>query len=192
MNNFIREYKTPIKLCDDILKYFKKNKKLHVPGKIFNSEIGHGEVNYKAKVSTDIAVSVKSNVKIFNDYNSFLIKCIHKYIEEFSEMSDLDFFGLTEGYNVQYYKKNEGFKLWHSERGFSTSTRMLVFMTYLNDVPDGGTQFKNYNLTVKAKKGKTVLWPSDFTHTHKSEISKKYSKYIVTGWINFIENQSLL
>ena len=58
-------------------------------------------------------------------------------------------------------------------------------MTYLNDVPDGGTQFKNYNLTVKAKKGKTVLWPSDFTHTHKSEISKKYSKYIVTGWMHF-------
>jgi prolyl 4-hydroxylase len=188
MNNFIREYKIPLKICDDIIKYFKKNKKLHVPGKIFNSEIGYGEVNYRAKVSTDMGVKVKSGIKIFDKYNSFLIKCIHKYVEEFPEMHDLDSFGLTEGYNVQYYKKNEGFKLWHSERGSSTSKRMLVFMTYLNDVPDGGTHFKNYDLTVKAKKGSTVIWPSDFTHTHKSQISKKYSKYIVTGWINFIEN----
>ena len=134
MNNFIREYKIPLKICDDIIKYFKKNKKLHVPGKIFNSEIGYGEVNYRAKVSTDMGVKVKSGIKIFDKYNSFLIKCIHKYVEEFPEMHDLDSFGLTEGYNVQYYKKNEGFKLWHSERGSSTSRRMLVFMTYLNVV----------------------------------------------------------
>jgi len=186
MDSFIREFKTPIDLCDDIIKYFKKNKKLHVPGKIFNSDIGYSEVNCKAKVSTDMGVTVKSGIKIFDNYNSFLIKCVHKYVKEFSEMDNLDSFGLTEGYNVQYYKKNEGFKLWHSERGSSTSKRMLVFMTYLNDVPDGGTQFKYYNLTVKAKKGKTLLWPSDFTHTHRSQISKKHSKYIVTGWISFI------
>lgn len=71
MNNFIREYKIPLKICDDIIKYFKKNKKLHVPGKIFNSEIGYGEVNYRAKVSTDMGVKVKSGIKIFDKYNSF-------------------------------------------------------------------------------------------------------------------------
>ena len=186
MDNFIREYKIPTKLCDDIIKYFKKNKKLHVPGRIFSTEAGQHEVNLDAKVSTDLGILVKSNIKIFDKYNKLLIKCIHEYIKDYPDLHEVDCFGLTEGYNIQYYRKNEGFKLWHSERGAAKSKRMLVFMTYLNDVPDGGTQFKYYDLTIKAEKGKTLLWPSDFTHTHRSQISKKHSKYIVTGWINFI------
>ena len=55
-------------------------------------------------------------------------------------------------------------------------------MTFLNDVPNGGTMFKYQNITVPAKKGLTLIWPTDFTHTHKGEISKTHEKYIVTGW----------
>ena len=36
-------------------------------------------------------------------------------------------------------------------------------MTYLNDVPDGGTHFKYQELTAPAKKGLTLIWPTDFT-----------------------------
>jgi len=63
--------------------------------------------------------------------------------------------------------------------------RILVFMTYLNDVPDGGTLFKYQKIKIPAKKGLTIIWPSDWTHTHKGEISKKHNKYIVTGWYTF-------
>ena len=63
---------------------------------------------------------------------------------------------------------------------------MLVFMTYLNDVEDGGTFFKYQNIKTKAKKGTTLIWPTDFTHTHKGEISTKSHKYILTGWLGFI------
>ena len=47
-------------------------------------------------------------------------------------------------------------------------TGNLVFMTYLNTVTDlGGTAFKYQNLEVQAEKGLTLIWPSDWTHTHK-------------------------
>ena len=59
-------------------------------------------------------------------------------------------------------------------------------MTYLNNVEDGGTIFKYQNIKTKAKKGLTLIWPSDFTHTHKGEISNKKHKYILTGWLGFI------
>jgi len=186
MDSFIREFKTPINLCDDIIKYFKDNKKRHVPGRVLDGNKNDSEIDKRAKVSTDMFIPLISNEKIFKKYNKFLIKCVEKYIRYYPDINFLDKFGLIEGYNIQYYKKNEGFKLWHSERGSQTSKRMLVFMTYLNDVPDGGTLFKYQKITTKAKKGVTLLWPSDFTHTHKSQISKKYSKYIVTGWLNFI------
>ena len=58
-------------------------------------------------------------------------------------------------------------------------------MTYLNTVPDAGTQFKYQQLTTPAEKGLTLIWPPDFSHTHKGQISKKEEKFIITGWLGF-------
>ena len=76
----------------------------------------------------------------------------------------------------------------HFERGgYATTTRMLVWMTYLNDVSDGGgTHFVYQKHTFEAKKGRTLIWPSDFTHTHAGVVSPTQHKYIITGWMNFV------
>ena len=59
-------------------------------------------------------------------------------------------------------------------------------MTYLNTVEDGGgTHFRFQNLTQQAKKGLTLLWPTDFTHIHNGIVSPTEHKYIATGWFNF-------
>ena len=56
-------------------------------------------------------------------------------------------------------------------------------MTYLNDVSDGGeTEFFHQKLKVKPVKGKTVLWPTDFTHLHRGNPPYE-AKYIATGWL---------
>ena len=93
--------------------------------------------------------------------------------------------GLTEPLQIQRYEPNAGFHAWHWERFGSTMNRELVFMTYLNDVPDGGTHFYHQKKLVKAEKGKTLIWPASFTHIHRGQISKKHVKYIITGWINW-------
>jgi hypothetical protein len=60
-------------------------------------------------------------------------------------------------------------------------------MTYLNDVNDDGeTEFYYQNLKIKPQKGKTVIWPADWTHTHRGITSPTQEKYIITGWFNFI------
>ena len=59
-------------------------------------------------------------------------------------------------------------------------------MTYLNSC-DGGTDFKNQGITIPATKGLTLIWPSEWTHTHKGIISNTSEKYIVTGWFGFKE-----
>ena len=58
-------------------------------------------------------------------------------------------------------------------------------MTYLNDIENGGTHFKYQNLTSPAKKGLTLIWPPDWTHTHKGQIVDK-EKFIATGWYRLI------
>ena len=51
---------------------------------------------------------------------------------------------------------------------------------------DGGTEFFHQNLSTPAKRGLTLIWPAYWTHTHRGIVSRLKEKYIVTGWINFI------
>ena len=61
-------------------------------------------------------------------------------------------------------------------------------MSYLNDVDDRGTtDFDYYGLKIKPEKGKTLIWPAEWTHAHTGSILKSGSKYIITGWFNFAE-----
>jgi hypothetical protein len=38
-----------------------------------------------------------------------------------------------------------------------------------------------------AKKGLTMIWPTDWTHIHRGIVSETKEKMIVTGWYNFDE-----
>tara|TARA_R100000365_G_C2701150_1_gene39616 strand:- start:24 stop:203 length:180 start_codon:yes stop_codon:yes gene_type:complete len=58
-------------------------------------------------------------------------------------------------------------------------------MTYLNNVPAGGTHFKYQDVTTPAERGLTLMWPPDFTHTHKGQINSTREKYIITGWLGY-------
>ena len=68
--------------------------------------------------------------------------------------------------------------------------RLLVWMTYLNDVTDGGeTEFPYYGLKIKPEKGKTLIWPAEWTHAHRGCPVGSEAKYIVTGWMHFPGDQ---
>jgi prolyl 4-hydroxylase len=122
------------------------------------------------------------------EYYAELKRCQDQYLEQHPILSKVGFFRITEPPSIQHYRPGGGFKLEHFERtGFATTTRMLVWMTFLNDVIDGGgTRFVYQTHTFDAKKGRTLIWPSDFTHTHVGVVSETQHKYIITGWMNFI------
>ena len=79
------------------------------------------------------------------------------------------------------------FKFYHFEKtGGKSVKRHLVFQTYLNTVEDAGeTEFFYQQYRCKAAKGKTVIWPVVWTHTHRGIVSPTEDKYIVTGWYSF-------
>jgi hypothetical protein len=177
-------------VCDQIIDMFKKTPDAlkHI-GAYGSYNTVEKIIDKNIKDSTDLKIDSNNLNYPINAYRENLQKCLDKYEEKFPEVKhQLQAFNVEEtGYVIQFYKKNGGFKIWHSERsGIETSKRVLVFMTYLNNVSDGGTYFKYQNLKIPAKKGLTLIWPSDWTHTHKGQISKKYEKYIATGWYSFI------
>ena len=40
-------------------------------------------------------------------------------------------------------------------------------------------------IKVKPEKGKTLIWPAEWTHAHTGSILKSGKKYIITGWMHF-------
>ena len=76
--------------------------------------------------------------------------------------------------NMQKYLAGSGgYPYWHSEvypqlPDNDALHRILLFMYYLNDVPEGGeTEFYYQNKKISPKKGTMVIAPAYFTHTHR-------------------------
>tara|TARA_Y100000356_G_C11138844_1_gene224201 strand:- start:50 stop:634 length:585 start_codon:yes stop_codon:yes gene_type:complete len=171
-----------VSLCDALIDYHNNNLEYKSSG-----EVGKG-VDKKVKASTDVFVHGGNKNPMIHMYMQEVMDIVTKYVEKYNlkNMFDLAF---KENWNIQHYKPNEGFFGWHCERTFYAShQRALVFMTYLNDVTDGGeTEFYWQKVKTKPIKGKTVIWPTDFTHLHRGIPSPTQHKYIATGWMNHFD-----
>ena len=184
MTDFIETYYVSEELADKINKVYDDNKDKYV----VEGKVGVGIVNKEIKDSKDLPVSPHCYDEPFDEYRKKLQEFLELYIEKYTRINKLAKFNIKQTYNIQRYDVGGGFKDWHCERNgtFDSSVkRCLVFMTYLNDVEDGGTEFLYYNKTIKAEKGKTIIWPSDWTHTHRGQISNTKEKTIVTGWYSY-------
>ena len=143
------------------------------------------------KKTTDLSIIpndlMKPEYKIIKDYINKLYECHMDYIEMWpflkANMQELD----LGAFLIQKYNPGDHFQRIHSERTtISNSHRVLAWMTYLNNVDDGGnTFFENYDLKIKPEQGKTLIWPAEWTHAHSGEILESGVKYIITGWMNF-------
>jgi hypothetical protein len=183
--SFIGGFYIPEKICDDLIGFFKDNYIDATPGVILKD--GEEQVNDTMKESMDLPVSPYDENNANIEFISALQSALNEYQKKYKMLTQLGKYTLTSNWNIQHYKAGGGYKFWHCERA-SNNTRLLVWMTYLNDVPDGGTEFLYQKITSPAKKGLTMFWPTDWTHTHKGQISKDHEKYIATGWLDFVDD----
>jgi len=175
-------------VCEELIDYFNYNKKYAERG-----SLGSG-VDENIKKSLDLNISEGNFDNIIKVYRILLQSILQKYVEKYPNVSDAARFNIMTGYNLQYYEPNQGFKGWHFENtgDMDSFHRHLVFMTYLNDVENGGTEFQEYpNIQNNAEQGLTLIWPAGWTHTHRGIISDKSEKYILTGWYSFEEPYKL-
>lgn len=170
-------------ICDDLVAFFNQTPRKQ-PG-LMTGDQGKGNMDPAAKDSIDANLPPG---ELATRYIKKLNEAAQAYTGEYEYSSKLVPWGVIEPMAIQYYKPGGGFKIWHFERNNSdeiVARRHLAFMTYLNTVVEGGgTSFYYQNLTIKAEKGLTLIWPSEWTHTHKGEVSRTEEKYIITGWLS--------
>ena len=186
LNTFMGAWYIPQNLCDSLINYFEYNKDYTKKGACGGKTDAIINKNYKD--SLDLSIGKDNNDNIIGAYRKELQKVLDKYLDKFPASNQVAPFSILENYNMQKYSIGGGFKEWHTENNGEKSTinRHLVFMTYLNDVEDGGTEFKHQDIITPAEKGLTLIWPSWWTHVHRGQVSNKKEKYIVTGWYGFI------
>ena len=166
-------------LCDDLIKY-------HTDNVLYKAD---GRLGYDGKITLDHSLKESVDVTFHNDTNHKTIRkffnILTEYASDYSNKYGVNNEVKTEYQNlISKFPPLGGFKMTHYERGsVHSSKRQLVYMLYLNDVTDGGgTEFTHQKMLIKAEKGKLVIWPADFTHTHRGVVSPTETKYITTGW----------
>ena len=176
-------------ICDDLVACFETSPSEQTRGMVSMKGGSSAVVNTDVKDSIEMNFAPNDKRPAWRRYVSALQGVMGAYMEEYPMAGAYGVFSLTSRTNFQYYPPSGGYKTYHTERtgaGEPEGSRHLVFMTYLNDVHDaGGTEFYHQKLTVNARKGLTLVWPADWTFTHRGVASPTEEKRIITGWFNF-------
>ena len=182
-SSFIGGWYIDKSVCDGVVDFFYEDNYFPVvPGSTSKG------TNTSKKDSFDKSISVPTRDNRIGDYLLSLHDVVDLYKEKYIFSNKTSQWAIRDPINIQLYDPGGGYKNYHTERdgGLSTINRHLVFMTYLNDVTDAGeTEFYYQKLKVKPQKGLTLIWPVDWTHTHRGVPSPSQHKMIITGWFDF-------
>ena len=151
------------------------------------------------EITMDLRGDVPEHIQNWNSYDLYddinivigksLFEGTNHYVRMNPQLNTIGKWQVVERYNLQKYNPGDGYYALHCESSNKlTCQRILAWMFYLNTVPDGGTYFENYDLTMEAKEGRLVIWPAYWTHFHQGIVSKTETKYIATGWFHFIDS----
>ena len=194
METFVSGSIIPTIVCDDLVKFYNDD---NSPFPILEGMIGRvQEGNESGTAITDKTekdsrdMSIHWQVKDYRIGNFYreLHRVFVEYRQRYVTSQSLRL-RIYETFNIQKYPKGVAYFKWNSEivnTEPKSAMRALAWMTYLNDVEEGGeTVFFNQQLVIKPKKGHTYIWPADWTHTHKGNPAPNEEKMIATGWYEF-------
>jgi hypothetical protein len=188
IENFIGVFEDayPKEYCDSVIEYFGEAEKAgHM---LSRQQQGSLRIEKNdAQVFAHSETSIKYCSELIEKFNNVFWKQVYpQYSEKYSALIQS---GPHTNYafKVQKTEVGGGYHTWHYESATrESSTRLLTWILYLNDVEEGGeTEFLYYPKRIKPKTGTFILWPAGFTHTHRGNPPLSNTKYIITGWIEF-------
>lgn len=192
MDNFIGVFDEvlPKEFCDNAINYFEYASDLSLvySRQDVNDLTPKGEIDDDTVFLIDdkIREIMLANSDIYIGFQNAIKQALDVYTNEYSIINRSQFGFFT--YRMQRTKVGAGFHMWHHERGrMADSSRFLTVLFYLNDIEDGGeTEFLYIPKRIKPKAGRLVLFPSDYTHTHRGNPPLKETKYIMTTWGQYL------
>ena len=154
---------------------------------LIQTSLNSGTEQYGAKNRKDLSIFFSeqhnNSLDLQEETNKILDEGLKLYMEQYPSLGSCHNF-YSHVVKVQRTPPKGGFHIWHCERGQTDMGRCLVWTIYLNDVPngEGETEFLEYGIKIKPKKGTVCFFPADWTHSHRGNAVYTHNKYIATGW----------
>ena len=152
-------------ICDQILDLYNNNKSLH--GGVVGTDIINEDGKVTSRPHIDAGgkkctqLRVLKNAQQLSLYNIHLQAILDSYKQKYEWADQVKYYKIVEDMSIQHYTRRGILSLAYGENtghGF-TINRHLVFMTYLNDVENAGTEFLYFpDLKIQPRKGLTLIW----------------------------------
>jgi hypothetical protein len=190
IKDFVAVYEDafPKEYCDKVIKYFDQGIAAGL-GKTRQdqySEVTKREIN-DLQLYAHSELSLGHTTELISIFSSIFWQELYPLYKERFDILAAFAAHTNYAFKIQKVDVGQGYHTWHTESmDKGTSTRILTWILYLNDVEEGGeTEFLYYPKRIKPSAGTFILWPAGFTHTHRGNPPISGTKYIVTGWVEF-------
>tara|TARA_R110000744_G_scaffold273840_1_gene387054 strand:+ start:1464 stop:2063 length:600 start_codon:yes stop_codon:yes gene_type:complete len=177
----------PFEFCDDIITLFENTLLTNPVDRPFVQDSrGHEDGSRTDKFLCLDEIGGTQTDHYSSLINQHLSQALEEYLHLFPCLGQNQTALYSIRQKLQKTPISGGFHGWHCENAhIETLSRVLAWTIYLNDVDEGGeTEFLYQSERVKAKKGKTTIFPSGFMHTHRGNPPISNEKYILTGWFS--------
>ena len=195
MTNFIQRTSGALSQqeCDAVIDFFESNKERHFAG----TSGAQQTTNPKNKIDTEIIINLKElcENKKLEPVGRVLYDAWGEYTQKYPFLSKVTSWRIDHKFKIQKYNPNEAYFVEHCENDGGVDgdmeRRLIALMVYLNTVSDGGqTHFPTQNISFSPKVGDVLMWPAYWTHPHHGIPSPTQTKYIITGWYVFNDQQT--
>lgn len=133
-------------------------------------------LSYRDVEIHDISPTFKNNKKWFE-----LSQIIWKYGNSYGIENHAGFSGM-EYPQFLWYKPSKSFYKEHADSD-PQHPRIFSAVLYLNDVEEGGeTYFKKFDVSVKPKAGRLVIFPANYAYIHEAKRTLSSDKFVAVTW----------
>ena len=164
-----------------------------------NSLMQKFEANKDQQVSTDLENHrhfTEININQHSDWKNMvdgLYSTLRPYVNKYKSDCNIKVkqwpakFGFEEIRFKRYLPNDKDEFKEHVDVGdYASARRFLVFFLYLNDNDGGETSFSEYDIKVKPKAGRLLMFPPTWTYLHTGHKPIEQPKYIIGSYLHYV------
>lgn len=175
----IKENSLSVDMCDSIVQLFNENTDAH---ERYDSD---KRPNF---TQLNLTKHRALNVELHDAIAQEALNAIASYKNNVKETSFWPKQYAFEQFRIKHYLNdgNDQFDTHVDAADFDNSKRFFAFFWYLNDVEEGGeTEFTNFSLTIKPKKGTLFMFPPLWMYPHRGNPPISNDKYLLSSYLHY-------
>ena len=115
---------------------------------------------------------------------------VQKYRTQFPAINYTETLWGVGDWRFKHFPPGYCFQDWHQEHSVENSLRIACILVYLSD-HDCGTEFLATGETIKSVKGRAIMFPTSWTHTHRGQLCpENKSRYIMSAYVYLTKMKS--